>query len=74
MADDRSDFATDRVDASGQPLGHQPLDTGHRGSPEQPPMDDAVPGHDADRPDADADFEQTIEETPTDDLFVQGGA
>jgi len=61
MTDDRTAFATDRVDASGQPLA------GEVSPPEQVPMDDAAGGPDADR-------EETIEETSTEDLSVQGGA
>jgi hypothetical protein len=60
MADDRSDFATDRVDAGGRPLADQALR-------DQPPR-----APDVDQPDA--DVEQSIEDTSTDDLFVQGGA
>jgi len=66
VTDDRKDFATDRVDASGQPLGLE------LAPPEQPPMDDAAGGPDADKPDA--DDEPSIDETSTDDLSVQGGA
>ena len=62
MSDQRSDFATDRVDASGQPLGSEGVLP-----PEQAPMDDAASG-------PDADYEQPIERTSTDDLSVQGGA
>jgi len=66
MTDDRTAFATDRVDASGQPIEGEVM------PPEQAPMDDAAGGPDADQ--SDADFGKSIEETPTDDLSVQGGA
>ena len=67
MTDDRSDFATDRVDASGQPL-----DTEQVLPPEQAPMDDAAGGPDADQ--SDEQFAKTIDETSPDELSVQGGA
>ena len=62
MTDDRSEFATDRVDASGQPL-----DVAQVVPPEQAPKDEAAGGPDADQ-------EQPIDQISTDDLSVQGGA
>jgi hypothetical protein len=58
---DRRDAPTELVDATGQPLDVEVL------PPEQPPMDDAAGGPDADRA-------PRIEETSTEDLSVQGGA
>lgn len=52
------------VDATGQPLGDEQVL-----APQQAPMDEAAGG-----PDVDGDDEPGIEQTSTDDLFVQGGA
>jgi hypothetical protein len=61
MTDNRRDVPIERVDATGQPLDGEVLPS------EQPPMDDAAGGPDADRA-------PRIEETSTEDLSVQGGA
>lgn len=57
MTDQRIPDDLPDVDASGEPS-----DMAELIHPEQPPMDDAA-----------GPQEETIEETPTDDLTVQGG-
>lgn len=68
MTEDRAaaaDFPVGPVDASGEPLGMEQVLP-----PEQPPMDDASGGPQAD-PDEDRD--PGTADTSTDDLGVQGG-
>jgi hypothetical protein len=64
MTDDRqqaADYPVGPVDASGEPLGEEQVLP-----PEQPPMDDAAGG-----PQAESD--PGTRDTPTEDLSVQGG-
>ena len=57
---DPQDYPTGPVDASGEPIDLEQVLP-----PEQPPMDDAAGGPDV--------ADETIDQTSTDDLSVQGG-